>query len=501
MNRDQAALFYGIDAEFPPPAYNWPEDLANITAVPLRGWRRSEYYSDSKLLPYGTLENPAYHYVASGHILFVTLFPVLFGVGPKFCILGLCLCTYATSVVYVGGLRSVVDDIDFEIGGEDEYTRGARARALAKYNDMFSYAFPLGLMALCGVLSARKRKPVLFFFILCLFIDNRVMLTGLNAFRDHFFKAGAGLLEKVVVKGFGMGLLVSFWIEVSWQFQKHTALKCAMPRNIGVVVFVFGITYLTVNARLMTDSAETFTEACLYELSNTGAELISTHDFLRGVTPCRDYLESFKSIYRWCKGGENATAEETPESIERKSVIREMRNKFCADAVVVGGLIEASSILTVGAMLLSIPRNMAGEAGSEAVPQIQLVINILVQLFGELIVTDGLIAYASMTFTSTYTIDITQYWIKRDHSVYLAVFAYIAFSQYYFCEALGQFSCFTSVLDDEGGGEGSDDWVVQICPLPPLDITDMQQVGEKFLEEWRNATAAASAAAMSMAVP
>jgi len=29
----------------------------------------------------------------------------------------------------------------------------------------------------------------------------------------------------------------------------------------------------------------------------------------------------------------------------------------------------------------------------------------------------------------------------------------------------------------------------------------MQQVGEKFLEEWRNATAAASAAAMSMAVP
>ena len=213
---DQAALFYGPDAEFTPPAYASPEDYANITAVPLRGWRRSEYYSDSKPLPYPPLANPSYHFVASGHIVFVTLFLVFFGVGPKFSILALCLGTYAASVVYLGGLHSVIIKTQLEIGGEDEYSRGVHA----KFEGMFSFAFPLGLIAVSGLLTVRKLKSVLLFFVLCLFICDEVLSNGIQFVKDHFFRSGAGLLEKVAVKFLGMGLLSTFWIEVSWQVPK-----------------------------------------------------------------------------------------------------------------------------------------------------------------------------------------------------------------------------------------------------------------------------------------
>ena len=69
--------------------------------------------------------------------------------GAKFSILGVCLCTYVASVVYCGGLKDAAENSKFEIGGGDEYTQELRAKSAT----MFGIAFPLGLMAVIGVLS------------------------------------------------------------------------------------------------------------------------------------------------------------------------------------------------------------------------------------------------------------------------------------------------------------------------------------------------------------
>ena len=119
--------------------------------------------------------------------------------------------------------------------------------------------------------------------------------------------------------------------------------------------------------------------------------------------------------------------------------------------------------------------------------------NFLIQLFGELVVTDGLIGFASSYFTDAYKIDLPLYWANRDRNIYYAAFLLIALFGINNFVFLAVNTCFTAasnstVVDGEVMFE-VEDWVVQICPPPPKGIEDMSRVGVKFVTEFLNATA------------
>ena len=187
-------------------------------------------------------------------------------------------------------------------------------------------------------------------------------------------------------------------------------------------------------------------------------------------------------VWRLLRGLELEVAELTDDQTR----IQKMRRQYCADAIIILGVIEAFSIIVVGAFLLSVPINFAGVPGSEALSQKQLGINIVVQLFGELLVTDGIVAYLSAKWAKSYPVDISVYWHRRDRVVYGAALVLISVFPLSPLQGFAGFTCFTS--KDVGDGLGIDkDYVLQICPLP-VNITDMASVGEKFLEAFRIAT-------------
>ena len=120
--------------------------------------------------------------------------------------------------------------------------------------------------------------------------------------------------------------------------------------------------------------------------------------------------------------------------------------------------------------------------------------NFLIQLFGELVVTDGLIGFASSYFTDAFKIDLPLYWANRDRNVYYAAFLMIAFSGFHRFVHLAVNTCFTAAISNSTVVDGEvmfevEDWVVQICPPPPEGIEFMSRVGVKFVAEFLNATA------------
>ena len=118
--------------------------------------------------------------------------------------------------------------------------------------------------------------------------------------------------------------------------------------------------------------------------------------------------------------------------------------------------------------------------------------NFFIQLFGELVVTDGIIAYASSYFTNTYTIDLPSYWTNRDKNIYLGAFFMFAFEGGYLFVYNAIYTCLIASSNSSVGDDGSlvfdvDDWVMQICPQP-VSIREMLRVGLKFEEDWLNIT-------------
>ena len=139
------------------------------------------------------MANPVYHVVLSGHIIFVTLYPVLFGCGCYFATPIRCICTYAVSGVYLEGLMDTVYDIEYDLGKEDKYSH----QLLANYMTMMHYVFPFGLMTVSLLLADRKGEAKLLFFLLLVFVANKIIDAGQQAILNHWFRSGAGLEKKL----------------------------------------------------------------------------------------------------------------------------------------------------------------------------------------------------------------------------------------------------------------------------------------------------------------
>ena len=100
-------------------------------------------------------------------------------------------------------------------------------------------------------------------------------------------------------------------------------------------------------------------------------------------------------------------------------------------------------------------------------------------IFGEVVLTDGCIAYLSSIWKGRYIIDVSSEWEKRDLFAFRCI--YILFATLVYSSIIGVANnlCYTSYV----GEENFLNPVLTQCPLVP-ELSDMLVVGA----DWLNAT-------------
>jgi hypothetical protein len=125
-----------------------------------------------------------------------------------------------------------------------------------------------------------------------------------------------------------------------------------------------------------------------------------------------------------------------------------------------------------------------GDPGSKSIPLSQSLFNLAVMLFGEVILTDGIVAYMAR-HSSRYHNDPALEWaeFKKRKRVAIAIAVIAMMLSTAYSTQFLQKLCYTATGDDA--------WNIATCPPPPQNITEMSRVGESFLPLWwkmRNAT-------------
>ena len=230
--------------------------------------------------------------------------------------------------------------------------------------------------------------------------------------------------------------------------------------------------------RIMQGSAETVAESLLYEAAGTIAELAVADAFLKSRTP---FLNQ-EIVMRSCLSKTKVSPAKGPDDHQRSRINEReaCRRTFCEMSMVMISITEAAGLLNSSIFWLLMSAN-PNEPGSPPVPVRQTLINLAIMLFGELIVTDGAIAYVSHTFRDRYVLNLAASWeqirSKQQRLLWVlvaltsmvATFVLIDFPQYL---------CFTSPIEDEST------WALTSCPEIPRNISDVGRVSMQYQEHW-----------------
>jgi hypothetical protein len=309
----------------------------------------------------------------------------------------------------------------------------------------------------------------------------------------YFFDSNTPTWGKMGVRTVVQPLVNKFCIELSWRAGLH------LDRSLGVrlfhthVMFAYFGSFMTTMARLMQGSAATFTESVLLELSGTAAELFTAHSLLKGNTPLSSILETSAKIQRAIR-----TETKTEEASNRAQVApagvspppvagapsprelsTEERREFCGSALVQISIFECTSIFASSGLFLFLSIN-PGQPGSRAIPLEQSLVNLAVMLFGELVVTDAIIAYAARRWSSKNDPIKHFFTLKKRKRLLWGIIATEACVLSASLLAFPNNFCYTSW---RGGGEptGEDrEWVLTQCPLPPDTASDLFLVGDYY---------------------
>ena len=260
----RAGQFWGEDAIFDPPIVGSIDSRSEIAMVSIFPGYRDEGYCDSQAQSYDLLTNPYYHLMISGSFPYITLYPAVYGAGRYNCILVIYICYSAFSVIYGGGLYTDYEHIWANDGNmDDEYS-------LQLHNQfkMILLFGPPVVSMVCIALSNRTRKVRLFFLIVGYVIFTIFVGRGQYYLQEYFFRSAGSLLEKMAVKCFGQFIINTVFVELSWQTQKHLTLHHGVG-NVGPVLLSHALPSMTISARFMSGTAETFTEVIAFEVAAT----------------------------------------------------------------------------------------------------------------------------------------------------------------------------------------------------------------------------------------
>ncbi|GMI55487.1 hypothetical protein TeGR_g625, partial [Tetraparma gracilis] len=315
--------------------------------------------------------------------------------------------------------------------------------------------------------SLCKTIKVFFFFLSLIMFENFVGLAYTWYVLGYFFKSSTSTWGKMGVRTVVQTLVNILVIEIAWRVGSYLERSLGVKRHHTHVMFAFLGSFMTTMARLMQGSATTFTESVILELTGTLCELATADTLLKGDTPVSSTVDMTMSIKR---------------SLTTMSIGRaEERRDFCGSALIQLSICECSSIFVSTSMFLFLGIN-PGAPGSRTIPVGQTLVNLFVMLFGELILTDAIIAYTARHWKRYQNDPIKEWDALKKHKGLLRGF--IATTACVGAASLLAFPnnfCYTS-WRGEGEPTGEDrEWVLTQCPVPPENATDLILVGDYYL--------------------
>ncbi|GMI27012.1 hypothetical protein TeGR_g606 [Tetraparma gracilis] len=223
-------------------------------------------------------------------------------------------------------------------------------------------------------------------------------------------------------------------IELCWQITKIGVRDHGLPAGFDVIFLAGKIGSLNFYGRAMTSSASSIADAILFEACGLFVELNVADTFLMGRTPFLYYRAN------------STTAA------------------------------EAYSLIVVGLYTFSSRANPAALPGTPAVARDVIAVNVLIQVLGEIVFSDALVAFVSSRFPKRYVVDVVAE--RATASMYYSTLAVIIVALVPGLELsfLSTSLCFTSTTE-----RGADDWALTGCPdRDTFTIDDLQVYGSKW---------------------
>ena len=285
---------------------------------------------------------------------------------------------------------------------------------------------------------------------------------------------------------------------------KVLVLQCGVSESTGALLYSFYHGQTAAEGRFMQGAARSPYEALLYQASATLVELLGAEALLKGNTPMHGVLVFFAFLRRyftktnevvldtiltkkpsnlWTSKVFSLTAIHDLEKEVEKRVkaerdekdLQRLRKIFCSSAMMVNSHAEGSTILSIGAVFLSVPANLPGRAGSPAISWQQVVVNICIMCFGKF-VSDGIIFLMSGRMTKRYFIDLSLEYkvrVRWKHALVLLTISLVQVKILLY--NLTILFCFTSEV-----GKHEDQWVITSCPEVPNGRRDMLKIGNTY---------------------
>jgi len=255
-----------------------------------------------------------------------------------------------------------------------------------------------------------------------------------QVFMPIFFRDTTPLWQKFVFRGGAQATIFSILIEFYWHASLYLRKHFGVKESNCHILFASVAIVLPCYSRIMQGSAASLEEIVYLESIGTLAEVYTADVLLRGMTPVAEtvrvgaLVKKFsgrKSVRNSSGSGskiavddsseiffvDDYTAEEAAEeNLAEAAAARRTkdRHNFCVSALFMITLAECASLFCSSLFWL-VNTASPGPPGSAAVAKSRTVINFLVMLFGELFVTDGLLAVFSH-YSTRYRVDVGYEW-------------------------------------------------------------------------------------------
>mmetsp|Transcript_30093 Transcript_30093/g.59771 ORF Transcript_30093/g.59771 Transcript_30093/m.59771 type:complete len:477 (+) Transcript_30093:633-2063(+) len=295
----------------------------------------------------------------------------------------------------------------------------------------------------------------------------------------YFFLASTSTFTRFLIRMLAQIFVLKVGLELSWRWSKHAAEHMdAKITDATVASLGFYVSAVPVLGRIMQGSAETVGESILYEIAGTLSELWMADQLLRSRTPIFHYTTMLRYYIN------AAFAKKTkvvPASSGRPLTgMESLRKSLCETAMIMITISEAAGLLASSAFWLVMDANPS-EPGSPKIPVAQTLKTFAIMLIGELVVTDGIVAYVSNKFKKRYIVDLAAAWhdhVTNRKKLLLAFVAIISMASISTIISLPINMCYTSLADDEAN------FALTSCPDVPKNITEMSRVSLGYQEVW-----------------
>ena len=305
---------------------------------------------------------------------------------------------------------------------------------------------------------------------------------------EMFWEADAKPLRRSLIRSISVLLSSQITLEFGWQLTRLLVTECGLSEGGGAIVYAYYATINALQGRLMQGTADTPLLAIQIQIASCFSDIYTAESLLRGETPLYSLRMMFQWLSRCCfvrkndqrerklkKGKSEFEILDDAEKEEREGRIRKV---FCSSALMTSWHNDASSILCVGALLLSFSSNLLGPPGTGALKPRKIFSNVFVGIVGHLL-TNVVVNLLSWVWPKRYCIDLTVQYRTRTRWKYWLLMILVSLVQSNMLIERIVFNtghCFTS--STIGGKEN--DWVFTLCPKPPKATNDMARVGDFY---------------------